>query len=129
LVLEEFEYATLQVADTTHELAPAVTRVNDALLAFALSAGIDVFLGRRLPDLLEAAGLTDVGHCGTLRVTRGTAAPSMAKASTALLAPRLTGAGLVTTDDLDAWFDALSDPLFRMIDYALLSAWGHRPPL
>jgi SAM-dependent methyltransferase len=129
LVLEEFEYATLQVADAGHPLAAAVTRVNDALLAFALTAGIDVYIGRRLPDLLEAAGLTDVGHQGTLRITRGTAAPTMAKASTALLAPRLTGGGLVSPDDLQAWFTALSDPAFRMIDYALVSAWGHRPRL
>lgn len=129
LLVEEFEYGPLQVADRTHPLADAVARVNDALLVLTKRLGIDVELGRRLPDLLEAAGLESVDHVGTLRVTRGTPAPTMAKASTALLAPRLLDAGLAVQADLEAWFDALSDPSFRMIDYALLAAWGHRPRL
>lgn len=129
LLVEEFEYGPLQVADRTHPLAGAVTRVNDALLVLTRRLGIDVELGRRLPDLLEAAGLVDVDHVGTLRVTRGTPGPTMAKASTALLAPRLLDAGLVDEADLTAWFEALADPAFRMIDYALLAAWGNRPRL
>lgn len=129
LLVEEFEYGPLQVADRTHPLAGAVTRVNDALLVLTARLGIDVELGRRLPDLLEAVGLVDVDHVGTLRVTRGTPGPTMAKASTALLAPRLLEAGLVEEADLRAWFDALGDPAFRMIDYALMSAWGRRPVL
>jgi SAM-dependent methyltransferase len=129
LLLEEFEYGTLQVADPSHPLAATVTRVNNALIELVGAMGIDVFLGRRLPDLLEAAGLVDVAHEGTLRVTRGTAAPTMAKASTALMAPALVGRGLVSAEDVDGWFTALSDPTFRMLDFAIMSAWGRRAPL
>jgi SAM-dependent methyltransferase len=129
LLLEEFEYGTLQVADVSHPLADTVARVNAALVEFVGRIGIDVFLGRRLPDLLESAGLVDVGHEGTLRVTRGTPRPTMAKASTAMLAPALVGSGLVSEADVEGWFTALSDPTFRMIDFALVSAWAHRPPL
>ena len=129
LLLEEFEYATLQVADTSHPLAAAVTRVNDALLALTKAMGIDVFIGRHLPDLIEASGLVDVDHEATLRIRRGSDQLTMAKSTTALIAPKLLADGLATEADVDDWFRALSDPSFRMIDYALVSAWGRRPVL
>ena len=129
LVLEEFEYATLQVADAGHPLAAAVTRVNDALLALTKAMGIDVFIGRHLPDLIEASGLVDVEHEATLRITRGSEQLTMAKATTAMIAPKLLSDGRVTEADVDDWFRALCDPTFRMIDYALVSAWGRRPVL
>jgi SAM-dependent methyltransferase len=129
LLVEEWEYATIRVADAGHPLAAATTKVNEALLELTLGVGIDVHLGRRLPDLVEATGLVGVDHDGTLRITRGTPEATMAKASTALLRPALLGRRLVTEAELDAWFQALSDPAFRMIDYTTISVWGRRPPL
>jgi SAM-dependent methyltransferase len=129
LLVEEWEYATIQVADPNHPLAAPTARVNEALLKYTLGIGIDVHLGRHLPDLVEATGLHDVDHDGTLRITRGTPEPTMAKASTTLLRPVLVAKGLVSDADVDAWFQALSEPSFRMIDYATISVWARRPPL
>jgi SAM-dependent methyltransferase len=129
LLVEEWEYGTIQVADPTHPLAAVAAKVNDALFELTLGIGIDIHLGRRLPDLVEATGLVDVDHEGSLRVTRGTRAPTMAKASTALLRTALLARGRVDEADVDGWFEALGDPTFRMIDHATISVWGRRPPL
>ena len=129
LLVEEWEYGTIQVADPKHPLAEAVTKVNAALFELTLGIGIDIHLGRHLPDLVEATGLKNVDHEGSLRITRGTPAATMAKASTALLRPALVARHMVDDAEIEAWFAALSDPSFRMIDYSTISVWGHRPPL
>jgi SAM-dependent methyltransferase len=129
LLVEEWDYATTNAYQTGHPLAAVVNRVNDALFGLTLGMGINVWLGRDLPDMVEATGLRDVDHLGSLRVTRGTPEPTMQKASTALLRGALTGRGLATEAEVDDWFRALSDPTFRMIDYTTISVWGHRPTL
>ena len=106
-----------------------MNRVNEALFGLTLGMGINVWLGRELPDMVEATGLRDVDHIGSLRITRGTPEPTMQKASTALLRPALVGRELVKEAEVDDWFRALSDPTFRMIDYTTISVWGRRPRL
>jgi SAM-dependent methyltransferase len=129
LLVEEWDYATVNAYQTDHPLSEVVNRVNDALFGLTLGMGINVWLGRALPDMVEATGLVDVDHVGSLRVTRGTPEPTMQKASTTLLRPALVGRGLATEAELDEWFQALSDPSFRMIDYTTISVWGRRPTL
>ena len=129
LLVEEWDYATTQAYQDDHPLSAVVNRVNEALFGLTLGMGINVWLGRDLPDMVEATGLHDVDHLGSLRITRGTPEPTMQKASTALLRPALVGRELVKEAEVDDWFRALSDPTFRMIDYTTISAWGHRPRL
>ena len=129
LLVEEWDYATTQAVQEDHPLSATVNRVNEALFGLTLSMGINVWLGRNLPDMVEATGLHDVDHIGSLRVARGTPEPTMQKASAALLRPALVGRGLVEEPEIDDWFRALSDPTFRMIDYTTISAWGRRPRL
>ena len=128
LLVEEWDYATTH-AYQDHPLTEVVNRVNDALFGLTLSMGINVWLGRELPDMVEATGLRDVDHMGSLRISRGTPEPTMQKASTALLRPALVGRELVQEAEIDDWFRALSDPTFRMIDYTTISVWGRRPRL
>lgn len=129
LLVEEWDYATTNAYQADHPLSDVVNRVNDALFGLTLGMGINVWLGRELPDMVEATGLQDVDHLGSLRVTRGTAEATMQKSSTALLRPALLGRGLATEAEVDDWFKALSDPTFRMIDYTTISVWGRRPTL
>jgi SAM-dependent methyltransferase len=129
LLVEEWDYATTEAYQADHPLSAVVKRVNDALFGLTLGMGINVWLGRELPDMVEATGLHDVDHLGSLKITRGTPESTMQKASTALLRPALVGRGLATEVELDDWFRALSDPDFRMIDYTTVSVWGRRPTL
>ena len=129
LLVEEWDYATTEAFQADHPLSPVVNRVNDALFGLTLGMGINVWLGRELPDMVEATGLRDVDHLGSLKIARGTPEPTMQKASTALLRPALIGRGLATDGEVDDWFRALSDPEFRMIDYTTVSVWGRRPML
>jgi SAM-dependent methyltransferase len=129
LLVEEWDYATTNAYQADHPLSTVVNRVNEALFGLTLGIGINVWLGRELPDMVEATGLRDVDHIGSLRIARGTPAPTMQKASTALLRPALTARGLASEADIDQWFEALSDPAFRMIDYTTVSVWGRRPTL
>jgi SAM-dependent methyltransferase len=129
LLVEEWDYATTHAYQQDHPLTDVVNRVNDALFGLTLGMGINVWLGRDLPDMVEATGLRDVDHVGSLRITRGTAEPTMQKASAALLRPALVGRNLVADAEVDDWFRALSDPTFRMIDYTTISVWGRRPRL
>jgi SAM-dependent methyltransferase len=129
LLVEEWDYATTHAYQPDHPLAATVNRVNEALFGLTLSMGINVWLGRDLPDMVEATGLREVDHVGSLRITRGTQEPTMQKASAALLRPALVGQKLAAETEVDDWFRALSDPTFRMIDYTTISVWGHRPRL
>lgn len=129
LLVEEWDYATTQAYQADHPLSDVVNRVNDALFGLTLSMGINVWLGRELPDMVEATGLREVDHMGSLKVARGTPEPTMQKASAALLRPALLQRQLVAEPEIDDWFRALSDPTFRMIDYTTISAWGRRPRL
>ena len=96
LLVEEWDYATTQAYQHDHPLVgDVVNRVNEALFGLTLSMGINVWLGRDLPDMVEATGLRDVDHVGSLRITRGTPEPTMQKASAALLRPALVGRNLV----------------------------------
>lgn len=114
---------------TITPLTATVNKVNRALFDLTYGMGIDIWLGRRLPDLVEASGLSDVTHAGTVRVLKGTPGQTMQKASTTLLRPALTARNLVSDHEIDGWFEALSDPSFRMIDYMVMSVWARRPPL
>ena len=129
LLVEEWDYATTHAYQPDHPLTATVNRVNEALFGLTLSMGINVWLGRDLPDMVEATGLREVDHLGSLRITRGTQEPTMQKASAALLRPALVGQKLAADTEVDDWFRALSDPTFRMIDYTTISVWGHRPRL
>ena len=129
LLVEEWDYATTHAYQHDHPLAETVNRVNEALFDLTLSMGINVWLGRDLPDMVEATGLRDVDHVGSLRITRGTPESTMQKASATLLRPALVGRNLAVEADVDDWFRALSDPTFRMIDYTTISVWGRRPRL
>ena len=128
LLVEEWDYGTVN-SFSDHPDADVVQRVNDALCEFMVGIGVDVFVGRRLPDLLRATGLQQVEHLGTLPIVEGAPVLTMQKASAGLLRPALLRSGKLTDADLERWRGALDDPAFRMTDFATISAWARRPTL
>ena len=95
-------------------------------------AGADLRLGRRLPELFRAAGLTDVGatvYAGSYPAghSRRTVIPDLVRS----LHPVILGLGLAgerELADVDAAVLAhLADPRTLMMPHLLVTAWGRKP--
>jgi SAM-dependent methyltransferase len=95
-------------------------------------AGADLSLGRRLPELFRAAGLTDVGatvYAGSYPAghSRRTVIPDLVRS----LHPVILGLGLAgerELADVDAAVRAhLADPRTLMMPHLLVTAWGRKP--
>jgi len=95
-------------------------------------AGADLRLGRRLPELFRAAGLTDVGatvYAGSYPAghSRRTVIPDLVRS----LHPVILGLGLAGEPelaDVDAAVRAhLADPRTLMMPHLLVTAWGRKP--
>ena len=95
-------------------------------------AGADLRLGRRLPELFRAAGLTDVGatvYASSYPAghSRRTVIPDLVRS----LHPVILGLGLAgerELADVDAAVRAhLADPRTLMMPHLLVTAWGRKP--
>jgi SAM-dependent methyltransferase len=95
-------------------------------------AGADMRLGRRLPELFRAAGLTDVGatvYASSYPAghSRRTVIPDLVRS----LHPVILGLGLAgerELADVDAAVRAhLADPRTLMMPHLLVTAWGRKP--
>ena len=90
-----------------HPSDPVVEEMGDAYRAFHAARGNDLLVGLRLPDLVEAAGLTTVAYRGWFTIVRpaGKVRPPAWAAREAMVA-----SGHATEDDLARWeaaFDQL----------------------
>jgi SAM-dependent methyltransferase len=125
-----------QEADAEFSLCyPPLPEWDRLLALFRASfprAGADMHLGRRLPELFRAAGLTDVG--ATVYATsypaghsRRTVIPDLVRS----LHPVILGLGLAgerELADVDAAVRAhLADPRTLMMPHLLVTAWGRKP--
>ncbi|WP_181442614.1 class I SAM-dependent methyltransferase [Streptomyces tateyamensis] len=100
-------------------------RLYRALAAAFAAAGADPGYGRRLPDALTEAGLTEVGaqvH-GPL-LTGGSAFLPLTLDQ--LRAP-LLATGLLTEQQLTELIEALTHPEARYLPNLMVTAWGRRP--
>jgi SAM-dependent methyltransferase len=95
-------------------------------------AGADLCLGRRLPELFRAAGLTDVGatvYASSYPAghSRRTVIPDLVRS----LHPVILGLGLAgerELADVDAAVRAhLADPRTLVMPHLLVTAWGRKP--
>jgi SAM-dependent methyltransferase len=83
-------------------ISPAFERLLELLVSTFRRDGADPFIGRRLPALLKAAGLTEVEVEGRVTLhplghSRRTILPDLVRA----LRPKILGCGLVTGSELD----------------------------
>lgn len=128
LLVEEWDIGPLLLCDETRSDADALPAAHALLCDAARDRGIDLTLGRRLLQLVEATELTDVAHLGTNQIWRGAhRTGEILRQATALLtsAPPTQAAA----DVLDAWLAALDDPAFAVVGPTLHSVSAHRPPL
>lgn len=127
LVVEDIDltHAPAWMAGTEQEAA--VERVMNGFRRVITERGGDPRVGRRLPILLEDAGLVDLEVEARMRYLRP-ADPGLAIARSTLVAlrPALLGAD-VEASDIDtvlAGFDAQD---FRGFDPVTVTAWGRKP--
>jgi ubiquinone/menaquinone biosynthesis C-methylase UbiE len=111
---------------------PAWTRLFDAFHAVFRANGLDPFFGRRLPGLLQAAGLRDVrvevhSHLDQLGEYRRTHLLSLVGS----IRGRLVEQGAFTEAELTELLDALgrhlADPATVVVRQLLFQAWGRVP--
>jgi SAM-dependent methyltransferase len=107
--------------DTGHRLVMGI----QALLR---DRGAEGTLGRRMPGLLRAAGLADVGADGYRILDGGEAPRRLFRANILQSAEELVRQGLVDADDLEEYVTRLDAGAVRASTPMLVSTWGRRPP-
>lgn len=127
LVAEDIDLTVAPVWTTGDAQQAATERVMHGFRRVITGRGGDPAVGRRLPLLLEHAGLRDVEVEARMEYLRaGDAAIDVSRATLGAVAPALLGAG-VDVRDLDAVLDALGAPRFRGFNPLLVAAWGRKP--
>ncbi len=108
---------------------PSWTRTWDGFWDAATRAGWDLEIGRRLPEMLEEAGLERVE---SLRmggdVAGGSLRCRLQRATLERLRPAMLATGRCDAADLDAVAAMLLDPARAFRAPEIWAAWGRRPP-
>jgi SAM-dependent methyltransferase len=120
------------VAHVTDPPLAAWTRLVKAIEAYAADQGVDLFVGRRLPRLLRAAGLRDVRARAIVGVHEpGSDRRSILADFADNLAERLVDHGVIGSDELREQLTALrrhlDDPDSLVLSHLFVQAWGRRP--
>ncbi|GIU86638.1 MAG: methyltransferase [Acidimicrobiia bacterium] len=111
------------------ELPRAFARVHRSIQdAYAASAGYDPHLGRRLPRLLERAGLVDVEAEGRVfTMIGGTASMEWYVLGIERSLPVLVDAGIVDARDAADALAEVREPACRLLSPLQVTAWGRVP--
>lgn len=114
------------------DFLPATAASPEALRAFwqawlqwSESAGVDYFVGRKMPGLLSAAGLNNVGAEGTTALYRGKSPWAEYWLETIKeLQPRLIESGYMTAPLLSRFKRLYSDPRTWTSAITFVASWG-----
>ncbi|MGH3569108.1 MAG: methyltransferase domain-containing protein [Pseudonocardia sp.] len=129
VIVQDADFITKAVCEPPH---PAWDRLLDVVLAVWDDSGFDPYIGRRLPNLLRAAGLVDVEVTVTARVWRSADAYRMLMLAVAdVVREQIVALGLMTGAELDAVVAEVSEHLQRpdtfVMNYLFFQAWGRKP--
>jgi SAM-dependent methyltransferase len=112
---------------------PAWDRLRDALREFRARRGLDVHMGRRLPGMMRAAGLDEVGFRAVCPayIDGGGDNHTLLVSFAKLHGAALVADELVTADELASLVDELAahlaDPATITLYALLCQAWARRP--
>ncbi|MCP2261743.1 Ubiquinone/menaquinone biosynthesis C-methylase UbiE [Streptoalloteichus tenebrarius] len=130
VVVEDFDIGgPMTVAAARYypeEHAELAERLGRALERLFTERGVDASLGRRLPEMLASAGLTDVAAEVRAPVLSG-GSQDFFRLTLERLRPGLVAGGLLEDAELDRFLDLLTLPAFRYAPNFMVIAWGRRP--
>jgi len=111
---------------------PAWTVLYDALIAAWQAAGLDPFIGRRMPALLRDAGLTDISLDAHAHIWRSSDPyQRLLLTFTNIFRNRIINGGFLTADQLDRLTTELAQHLAQpdtfVIYLLFFQAWGRKP--
>jgi SAM-dependent methyltransferase len=123
VLLIEPDFLPVRVAEP-----PAVRDFWQGWLAWSREQGIDYFLGRRLPQLLSAAGLTDVAATAeTVLYNGGSPWAAYWQQTIGQLRARLQDSGKLQGESIDNFLACCSDPRWWTQTIAFTAAHGRTP--
>lgn len=130
VALEEVDWVSW-VCQPPH---PAWDRLRDAIVEFTRRRSLDMYIGRRLPELLRGVGLREVSFNAACRTSFGGGGNDHHTLLTAFsrqLGAGLVADGLLTADELDELVDELENHLEKpetlTIHLLLCQAWARKP--
>jgi ubiquinone/menaquinone biosynthesis C-methylase UbiE len=126
VLVEDFDWSTAVAVDPPSELHDKVVR---ALRTFFSAHGYDAELGRKLPRLLQSAGLVDVAADSVaiqVQADRERGVPQW-ELLAEQLAPGMVAAGLLTQCDIDEFHALWHDGETVSFAPLMVSAWGRKP--
>ncbi len=127
LVVEDVDLTHSPAWMAGSEREAAVERVMSGFRRVITARGGDPRIGRRLPLLLEGAGLVGVEVDARMRYLRpGDTGVDVARTTLGAIRPALLGAG-VAVGDVDTVIEALAARHFRGFDPLQVAAWGRKP--
>jgi SAM-dependent methyltransferase len=126
LVVEDIDAIEMLLATDDPRAQDAANVVVSAFREAIAERGADANIGRRLPTLLESAGLVDVEVDARMPFRRGGEPDDVAVATLAAVRPALVASG-IDADLVDRVLDTLTDPASRRFDTLQVAAWGRRP--
>jgi SAM-dependent methyltransferase len=107
---------------------PAVRDFWQGWLAWSRDQGIDYFLGRRVPQLLSAAGLADVGATAeTALYNGGSLWAAYWRQTIRQLRARLLASGKLDSEGIDSFLVRCADPRWWTQTIAFTAAHGRVP--
>lgn len=111
------------------EPVPAYERVTAATMGVMAAVGVDIELGRKLPGMLEAAGLTDGTATGRIEIGHRENNPGVAmwRLTLTQLREPAVGSGAASDADFDEVLRLLDDPGFQVMPPAVIAAWARKP--
>jgi SAM-dependent methyltransferase len=123
VLLIEPDFLPVSVAEP-----PAVRDFWQGWLAWSREQGIDYFLGRRLPELLSAAGLTEVAATAETALYNGGSPWAMYWQQTiGQLRSRLQDSGKLQSASIDGFLARCADPGWWTQTIAFTAAYGRTP--
>jgi len=117
------------------DMLPCTVTQPDAMRAFwqgwlkwSVDAGIDYFIGRKIPAWLDSLGLEDVaGEGHTAQFNGGSDWATYWTATMRELEPALLKSGYITGKMLQEFHSCYQDPHYWTSIMTFIANWGHKP--
>lgn len=125
LLVEDGDLLSVEVVTKDHPDAETFLYVMNAIRRhLEATHTFDTSFGRRLPDMFEAAGLTEIDNEVTLRVARG--GDERFRGPFDRYRKAILATGEVTRKQWEIRNRCLDDPDFRWIGLSFVATWGRR---